>query len=120
MTSNRIVELKEAIINANKAYREGGSKEQKENIISDATFDGVYTNQSIFSSDEMSMTDTIAGAVSNISEDYFKFLDLRKRGGNIFSELVSEPISYPTNIKNGYGFFNTHYPDIEIFDLNNY
>ena len=107
-------------LDVNSVFKNGDNNLVRTEIVSDATFDGVYTNQSIFSSDEMSITDTIAVAVSNISEDYFKFLDLRKRGGNIFSELVSEPISYPTNIKNGYGFFNTHYPDIEIFDLNNY
>ena len=65
-------------------------------------------------------TDSLVMTLSNINEDYFNFLSLRKRSQNLFTEIVNEPINYPTNVENGLGFFNTHFPDIYFFDLNEY
>jgi len=62
-------------------------------------------------------TDTIVSSLSNISEGYFNYLSARKRGGNMISSLMGEPINYPTNIVGGYGFFTTHFPDIRILSL---
>lgn len=107
-------------VDVNNIFSNGQNNLVRTEIISDATFNGTYEGESKFNGFELGANDTIAVAISNINEDYFKFLDLRQRGGNIFSELTREPISYPTNVKNGYGFFNTHYPDIKIFDLNDY
>ncbi len=64
--------------------------------------------------------DSIAVALSNISESYYEFLKKREKSGNIFTELTNEPINYPSNINGGLGFFNTHFPDVEYFDLNEY
>ena len=64
--------------------------------------------------------DSIAVALSNISEDYYSFLKKREKGGDIFTELTNEPINYPSNVKGGLGFFNTHFPDVEYFDLNEF
>ncbi len=64
--------------------------------------------------------DSIAVALSNISEGYYDFLKKREKGGNIFTELTNEPINYPSNITGGIGFFNTHFPDVEYFDLNEF
>lgn len=107
-------------LDVNSIFQNGQNNLVRTEIVSDATFERTYTHESIFGPAEMSGSDTIAVTVSNINETYFQYLDLRKRGGNIFSEITREPISYPSNVKNGYGFFNTHYPDIKIFDLNNY
>ena len=65
-------------------------------------------------------TDSIVVTLSNINEQYHRFLDLRRRSGNFLSSITSEPISYPTNIEGGLGFFNTHFPDVHVFDLNEY
>ena len=64
--------------------------------------------------------DSIAVALSNISEGYYDFLKKREKGGNIFAELTNEPINYPSNITGGLGFFNTHSPDVEYFALNEF
>ncbi len=64
--------------------------------------------------------DSIAVMVSNISKSYYDFLSAYKRAGSFFNQLTGEPINYPTNINNGYGFFNAHYPAIQFFDLKNY
>lgn len=58
--------------------------------------------------------DTVAVMLSNISEEYFKFLDARKRVGGILASVTGEPINHPSNVVGGYGFFNTHNPSISI------
>jgi hypothetical protein len=105
-------------LDVNSIFINGSNNLVRTEIVSDATFNQEYSGSSTFDASEMSPSDTIAVTISNINEQYFKFLDLRKRGGNIFSEVTREPISYPSNVNNGYGFFNTHYPDIKIYDLN--
>ena len=66
------------------------------------------------------VTDSIAVALSSISESYYEFLKKREKGGNVFTELTNEPINYPSNVKGGFGFFNTHFPDVVYFDLNEF
>ena len=58
------------------------------------------------------LKDTAVVMFSNISEEYFRFLDARARGGNIISSVTGEPINHPTNVQGGYGYFNTHNPSI--------
>ena len=64
--------------------------------------------------------DSVAVALSNISEDYYDFLKKREKGRDVFTELTNEPINYPSNVKGGLGFFNTHFPDVVYFDLNEF
>ena len=59
-------------------------------------------------------SDTIFASLSNISEEYYNYLLARKKGGKIINRLLSEPINYSTNIEGGYGFFNTHFPDLQM------
>lgn len=56
--------------------------------------------------------DTVVVMLSHISEAYFRYIDARQRGGNILSSLTGEPVNYPSNVVNGYGFFNTHNPSL--------
>ena len=58
--------------------------------------------------------DTVAFMLTNISEDYFRFLDARQRTGGIIASATNEPINHPTNIEGGYGYFNLHIPDIKL------
>ena len=48
-----------------------------------------------------------------------QYLNLRKKSENLFSQITQEPINYPSNVQGGYGFFNTHIPDVRFFLLNN-
>lgn len=61
--------------------------------------------------------DTIAVSLSNISEEYFRFMDVRQDNRFSFVEYLSEPVNYPTNIVGGRGFFNLYVPDIHFFVL---
>lgn len=89
-------------------------------LISDDEFapDGTYKSSATFFG--LQDTNVVAVSISNISEEYYNYLVLRERAGNIFSQIVSEPINYPTNVEGGLGFFTLHFPSFEFFDLNDY
>ena len=59
--------------------------------------------------------DTIAVSLSNISEEYYNFMQLRIDNRFSFVEFVSEPVNYPTNVVGGRGYFNLYIPDMRFF-----
>jgi hypothetical protein len=59
--------------------------------------------------------DTIAVSLSNISEEYYNFMELRMDNRFSFVEFVSEPVNYPSNVVGGRGYFNLYVPDVRIF-----
>jgi len=59
-------------------------------------------------------SDTLYASISNISQGYYDYLMARKKSGGIVTSMLSEPISYPSNVKGGYGFFTTHFPEIQM------
>ena len=64
--------------------------------------------------------DTIAVTVSEISKGYYEFLTAMKRSSSIFNQLTGEPITYPSNVEGGHGYFTMHRTDSDLFDLNLY
>ena len=84
-------------------------------LVSDKEFDGTYHNNLLMN--ELHHKDSIVVTLSNINESYYKYLSFKVGGGSVLNQLNIEPVNYPTNIINGYGFFNTHFPDIRFFDL---
>lgn len=66
---------------------------------------------------EFDKGDTVAVYLSNISEDYYRFLKIRLDNRFNFTEFLSEPVNYPTNVVGGKGFFNLYLPDIRFFVL---
>lgn len=88
-------------------------------LVSDKEFGGTYSNKVKLLG--VTAQDSIVVTLSNINEQYFNYLKIRSsNGGNILNQLNMEPISHPSNITNGYGFFNAHFPDIKYFDLSQY
>jgi hypothetical protein len=61
--------------------------------------------------------DTVTVQMANISEAYYDFLQLRKDNRFNFSDVLGEPINYPTNIEGGLGWFTLHLPDVRIIIL---
>jgi Domain of unknown function (DUF4249) len=59
--------------------------------------------------------DTIAVSLSNISKEYYDFMQLRMDNRFSFVEFVSEPVNYPSNVVGGKGYFNLYVPDVHIF-----
>lgn len=66
---------------------------------------------------DYSTGDTVAVLLSNISEDYYKFLQIRMDMRYSFVEFISEPVNYPTNVEGGRGFFNLYIPDARFFRM---
>ena len=65
-------------------------------------------------------TDTVAVTVSEITKGYYEFLTAMKRSSSIFNQVTGEPITYPTNVNGGHGYFTMHRVTSDIFDLNLY
>lgn len=58
--------------------------------------------------------DTLVVQLSHISREYHDYLALRAQGGDLLTSVLNEPINYPSNVENGYGYFLTHYPDVKV------
>lgn len=87
-------------------------------LLNDASFtNNVLTNESIL---DVRPTDSVAVEIANISKGYYEFLTAFKRTGNILNSLETEPIHFPTNVQNGYGYFNAYFPNSKIFYLGQY
>lgn len=106
-------------VDLNSFFNSGSNILKKTELISDAAFEGNIYEGTVELPD-VSPTDSMVVTISNINETYFKFLEVRKTSSNFFTEITKEPISAPTNVEGGLGFFNTHFPDLEFFDLNDF
>lgn len=107
-------------VDINQVFSQGNNGIIKEFELLD---DNSFTN-SVFTTtkelQEATPHDSIAVMLSHISKGYFEYLNAFKKSGAIINQLTGEPINYPTNVNNGYGYFNAYYPTTRIFDLNNY
>lgn len=100
-------------------YFSNGNNNLEETILlSDLEFDQSYDVKHTF--DGIAHDDSVVVTLSNISESYYKYLVLRSESGSLFNQLNLEPLSYPTNVENGYGFFNAHSPDIRFYDMSDF
>lgn len=61
--------------------------------------------------------DTVGVFLSNISKEYYEFMQERLDSRFNFAEFLGEPANYPTNIEGGLGFFSLHIPDVRILEL---
>ena len=103
-------------IDINDFFNQGSNIETQTVLLPDLIFDGNIAEGS-FEMEDVSTQDSVVVTLSNINEDYYDFLKLRNSSGNFLSNITREPISYPTNVEGGLGFFNTHFPDVHFFDL---
>lgn len=78
-----------------------------ETLITDASaVDGIIREEA--SIPLYAANDTVAVALSHISEGYYRFLQARSRSGGLISSLANEPVNHPTNVEGGYGYFTAH------------
>jgi hypothetical protein len=61
--------------------------------------------------------DSVLVSLSNINEDFYKFMKLRIDNRYSLVEFLGEPVNYPSNVVGGKGFFNLYIPDIRFFVL---
>ena len=99
-------------------FNNGANALVKSILISDKEFDETYENKEKL--DQLKHNDSIVVTLSNINETYFNYLHQKNGTGSVFTQLNIEPITYASNIINGYGFFNAHFPHINYFDLGKY
>lgn len=99
-------------------FNNGSNYLIKSMLVSDKEFNGTY--QRNLELENTKWNDSIVVTLSNISEKYFDFLGYSMGNGGVFSQMNIEPLNYPTNIVNGYGFFNTNIPDVHFYDLSQY
>lgn len=99
-------------------FQNGQNVLAKTELISDKSFNGTYTKR--LKVDNLFAKDSIVVSLNNIPKKYFEYLGFRTGAGNIFNQLQLEPLNYPTNIINGYGFFTITQPDLHYFDLSLY
>lgn len=85
-------------------------------LISDKTFDSSTISEE-FELFNISPEDSIVVTVSNISPEYYSYLEAQNRAQGILSQVTQEPINRPTNVNGGLGFFNAHFPDFRVYDL---
>lgn len=106
----------DAALDVNLFFSSGSNRIEYQEIFEDRGVDGKEITKRI-KLPEVSVNDSLMVSLSNISEGYYSFLQSRERSGNLLSEVTNEPINYPSNVEGGLGYFNTHYPSIEFFDL---
>lgn len=58
--------------------------------------------------------DTVALAVSQVSEGYFQFLTAQKKYGALLNQIKGEIIHFPTNVNPGMGYFTIHQPKLTV------
>ena len=104
----------------NSYFQRGYNNLNSFDLISESDFDANGKLSRDVPLNGVGVNDTIAVTVSHITQGYYEFLSAYKRSGNLFNQLTGEPINYPTNVIGGYGYFNTHFPDIRIYELINY
>lgn len=75
---------------------------------------GKYQITKKFTSNKL---DTFGIALSNISEGYFQFLAAQQKLSSVANKIRGEIINMPTNVQNGYGYFNMHTPDARAIRL---
>lgn len=81
----------------------------------DGIEEGVFSEQFRVYPRDYAPGDTIAVSISNISKDYYQFMQMRLDNRYNFLEFISEPINYPSNVEGGRGYFNLYIPDIRFF-----
>lgn len=97
-------------------FGRGSNKLSEFELLSDKTFiNGEFFSRRVLKN--IGASDVIAVTLSNISEGYFKFLTTYQKSGNVINQISGEPITYPSNIFGGYGYFSAHHPDVRFFEL---
>lgn len=104
-------------IDVNKLFSDNGASVETDfDLLNDQNFtDGKYRADKILKG--VKSSDSLAISLASISRGYYEFLTAFKRSGSLINVLTSEPITYPTNVKNGYGYFNVYTPNVIYIDM---
>lgn len=81
--------------------------------------DADFTNGMLKASKKLPETelDTMAVAITEITQGYFDFLTVQKRYGKLINQLRGEALTFPTNVGGGLGYFNINQPQLYILEI---
>lgn len=83
--------------------------------IDDENFAGMpYQGDLLVTEKYFRFSDSIAFTLSNVSKEYFEYVQMRVENDLELVHYFAEPIEYPTNVAGGRGFFNMYYSDLRI------
>ncbi len=74
----------------------------------------IRINKPLFLPDQ---NDSMVVQLAHISKGYYEFLTAYKKTNQLIFQLLGEPVSLPTNIIIGYGYFSTFNPTFKFVDL---
>jgi hypothetical protein len=84
-------------------------------LLDDTAFDGQKHRESFrVAFRDYDQGDTVAIYLARVSEEYYNFMKIRIDNRYSFTEYLSEPVNYPTNVVGGKGFFNLYVPDLRL------
>ncbi len=84
-------------------------------VLDDTRFSGETFEEAVVITDAwFAKGDSIAFTLSNVSRAYYEYVKLRVENELELVQYFAEPITYPTNIHGGRGFFNMYYSDLRI------
>lgn len=88
-------------------------------LVDDKGFEGdsYFDRKRVFANRDFVPGDTVGIFLSNISEQYYDFMQIRLDSRFSFADFLGEPANYPSNIKGGLGFFNLYIPDVRILEI---
>lgn len=69
---------------------------------------------------DVSPGDTLFVQYGRIDKGYYDFLASYKRSGSIITQAVAEPVTLPSNVINGLGYFSLYDARREVFAIRNY
>ena len=96
----------------------GADMEKKLELFTDAEVrDGQISRNFLL---DAGSRDTLYVHVGRIEKGYYEFLTAYKRTGSILNQLTSEPITLPTNVQPGLGYFSLYDPTRAVFLLEKY
>ena len=95
--------------NTDSLFVQSDSLLQISSIFSDIGMDSTLITRA-YTIEKKSSNDTLIAVLSHIEEGYFRFLDARKRNEDGGGGIFNEPINFPSNVENGYGYFSAHNP----------
>ncbi len=64
--------------------------------------------------------DSLVVEVSEVSEDYYRYLEIYRKTNSFINRLTGEPINLTSNVQGGMGFFFLLYPACREFELINH
>lgn len=81
--------------------------------------DADFTNGLFNFSKKIPLTgfDSMAVAITEITQGYYQFLTAQKRYGKLINQLRGEAMSFPTNVNGGLGYFTLNQPKLYFLPI---